>query len=87
VYIFYYIGGKFGEVAGTRRSAWRYQTLALASSVLSVLGSIRVEHRTHCTRRRVFRVGDSGVAWLLQVLLTESTGCSRHVQWCEFGVR
>ena len=33
-----------------------------ASGVLSVLGPVRVEHRTHCTGRRVFPVHASSLA-------------------------
>ena len=36
----------------------------LGSGVLSVLGLIRVEHRTHCTGCRVFPVHASGLACL-----------------------
>jgi len=46
--------------------------------VLSVLGPIRVEHRTHCTGRRVFPVLASGVAYLHQrvFLLGDAQGAS-----------
>jgi len=33
--------------------------------MLSVLGPIRIKHRTDCTGRRVFHVHASGVAFLL----------------------
>ena len=46
----------------TGRCARRHRTLALASGVLSVPGSVTVEHRTHCTGRRVFPIHASGVA-------------------------
>ena len=36
--------------------------LSLESGGQSVLGSVRVEHQTHCTGRRVFPIGASGVA-------------------------
>ena len=53
---------KLGKSKETGRSARRHWTLALASGVLSVLGSVRVEHRTHCTGCRVFPLHASVVA-------------------------
>ena len=56
MYIFYYAGVKFEEVAGvTGRIERRHRTLALESGVLSVPGPVRVKHRTQgitCSRVR-----------------------------------
>jgi len=85
VYIFYCVGGKFGEVAGVFLAGCkvrRHRTLALASGVLSVLDPARVEHRTHYTGRRVFPVHASGEACLNRGCLFESTGRSGRVR-CE----
>ena len=62
--MFYYTGGKFGEVAGDR-------TLSLRIRCAVVLGSVRVLHPTLSTGRRVTPVHASGAACLLWVSLTE----------------
>jgi len=84
MHIFYCASEKFGKVVGVpdavRRGTGRWP---LGSGVLSVLGPIRVKHRTQGVPCSCVRCGLSSVGGFL----TKSTGRLGCVRWCESGVQ